>query len=249
MEGCDINQEDFAGTIPLLWAAWNGHDGVVEILLGWGDISPGKQDNFGGTPLRYASEYSYAGVVNILLERDEVNPDKLDVSGLTPLWSAAWNGNEGVVKMLLERDDVDPNKLDLFGETALWCASMREHAGVVPTAPNIGYPLAWPQDGEASPALPPSDTHHLCAISAKDHNNSINVSIVAIVSLFSSLPKPPFQFEMTFRGKPLSFPCVGLPEGLSFNNFSWLMEITCDENAHIHHTLLRNLTNFLMFSG
>ena len=85
VEGCDINQEDFAGTAPLLWAARNGHDGVVEIILGWGDISPDKQDNFGRTPLRYASEYSYAGVVSILLGRDEVNPDKLDMSGLTQL--------------------------------------------------------------------------------------------------------------------------------------------------------------------
>jgi len=29
VEGCDVNQEHCAGNTPLLWAAKNGHEGVV----------------------------------------------------------------------------------------------------------------------------------------------------------------------------------------------------------------------------
>ena len=39
VEGCDINQSDGAGNTPLAWAAWNGHEGAVEILLGRRDVN------------------------------------------------------------------------------------------------------------------------------------------------------------------------------------------------------------------
>jgi len=42
VEGCDINGEDSAGNTPLVWAARNGHQGVVKILLGRSDINPNK---------------------------------------------------------------------------------------------------------------------------------------------------------------------------------------------------------------
>jgi len=42
MEGCDINQLGFTCNTPLHWAAWNRHEGVVEILLRLDGISPDK---------------------------------------------------------------------------------------------------------------------------------------------------------------------------------------------------------------
>jgi len=47
MECYDINEGDFAGCAPLVWAAWNGHKRVVEILLGRKEINPDKPDNDG----------------------------------------------------------------------------------------------------------------------------------------------------------------------------------------------------------
>ena len=51
VEGCDINQIDSTGNTTLLWAARNGHERVVGILLGREDIDPDEPDKDGQTPL------------------------------------------------------------------------------------------------------------------------------------------------------------------------------------------------------
>jgi len=130
-EGCDVNQEDCAGNTPLVWAARNGHMGVVKILLGRGDVNPDKPDEYGQTPLGFAAENGHEGVVEILLGRGDVNPDKPDEDGQTPLSYGAENGHEEVVKILLGRDDVSPDKPDHYGQTPLCCAAENGHEGVV----------------------------------------------------------------------------------------------------------------------
>ena len=45
MECYDISKEDFSGSGPLVWAARNGHEEVVKILLGREEVSPDKPDN------------------------------------------------------------------------------------------------------------------------------------------------------------------------------------------------------------
>jgi len=92
VEGCDINQRDCVDNTPLVWAAFNGHERVVEILLRQGDVSPDKPGEDGQTPLWFAAWKGNEGVAKMLLERDEVNPDKPDNDCRTPLWGAAWNG-------------------------------------------------------------------------------------------------------------------------------------------------------------
>ena len=99
------------------WAAHNGHEEVVKILLGWEEVNPDKPDDNDQTPLSRAASRGHEGVVKILLEREEVNPNKPDEYGDTPLSCAAWQGHEGVVKMLLEREEVNPNTLDEDGDT------------------------------------------------------------------------------------------------------------------------------------
>jgi len=131
VEGCGINQKDCVGNTPLVWAATNGHGGVVEILLGRGDVDPNEPDEYGQTPLFRAALDGHEGVVEILLGRHDINCDKLDNYGRTPLYSAANNGHGGVVKILLGRDDVHPDKSDGYGRTPLWCAAWNGHEGVV----------------------------------------------------------------------------------------------------------------------
>ena len=131
VEGCDINQTDCTGGTPLLWAAWNGHERVVEILLGRGDIDPDKSDNVGQSPLCRAARNGHEGVVKMLLGRDDVNPEKQDDFGQTPLCCASWSGCEGVVDILLGWDGINPDKSDKYGQTPLWWAACNGHEGVV----------------------------------------------------------------------------------------------------------------------
>ena len=77
VEGCDINQTDWTGSTPLLRAAEEGQEGVVEILLGLDDVHPDEPDMFGRTPLDCAAQNGHEGVVKILLGRNDANPDRL----------------------------------------------------------------------------------------------------------------------------------------------------------------------------
>jgi len=131
MEGCDINPMDCGGSTPLVWAARNGHEGVVKILLARDDVSPEKPDNNGESPLSGAAVNGHEGVVRTLLGREDVDPDRPDNDGHTPLHCAVLYGHEGVVKILLERDDVNPDRPDNKCETPLWWAAHSGHEGVV----------------------------------------------------------------------------------------------------------------------
>ena len=51
VEGRDINQIDCAGNTSLAWAALNGHEEVVKVLLGRDDVNPDEPDVYGQTPL------------------------------------------------------------------------------------------------------------------------------------------------------------------------------------------------------
>ena len=136
VEGCDTNQRDCVDNTPLVWAALNGHEPVVEMLLKRGNIDPDKAGWCNQTPLFCAAGNGHTRVVKMLLERDEVNPNKPNDYGRVPLWKAACGGHEGVVKVLLERDKVNLNKPvndkpinDC--QTSLWCAARNGHEGVV----------------------------------------------------------------------------------------------------------------------
>ena len=131
VEGGDIDKKDCVGNTPLVWAAHNGHGGVVKTLLGRGDIDPDKPGNSSRTPLSCAASSGHGGVVKMLLGREDVDPNKPNNSGQTPLSCAASSGHEGVVKILLGRDDLDPNKPDNRSQTPLSCAAIYGHEGVM----------------------------------------------------------------------------------------------------------------------
>ena len=131
MKGSDINQRDCIGYTPLMWAARQGSEGMVGLLLAKGDVDPDKTDNYGGTPLSEASSRGHEGVVRQLLAKDNVDPNKPGSYGGTPLSGASAGGHEGVVRLLLARGDVNPNVTDNDGETPLWWASFEGHERVV----------------------------------------------------------------------------------------------------------------------
>ena len=130
VESCDINQVDCIGNTPLVWAARNGHQGVVEILLRREDIDPDKPGVFDQTPLSCAAWNGHESVVKTLLGRGEVDPNGIDKGGETPFTYAAGSGHEGIVKILLDRDDVDPDKPGGMDRTPFCYAAAQGHQGV-----------------------------------------------------------------------------------------------------------------------
>ena len=131
IKGSEINQRDFKGYTPLMWAARQGNEGVVRLFLARGDVDPDKPDNRDETPLSAASSEEHEGIVRELLARDDVNPNKPNYYGWTPLSWASSGGHEGVVRLLLAKSYVNPNVIDHDGETPLWLASFEGHEGVV----------------------------------------------------------------------------------------------------------------------
>ncbi|CAG8976236.1 hypothetical protein HYALB_00012003 [Hymenoscyphus albidus] len=139
----EADSQDTDGQTPLSWAAENGHETVVKLLLKTDKVEADSKDNNGQTPLSWAASRGHEAVVKLLLQTGEVEADSKDNNGQTPLSWAAEKGHEAVVKLLLQTDKVeaDPkdNKTDKVeadskdnnGRTSLSWAAENGHEAVV----------------------------------------------------------------------------------------------------------------------
>jgi ankyrin repeat protein len=125
------DSKDSDGWTPLSWAAGNGHEAVVKLLLAEDGVNPDFKDNIGQTPLSWAAKNGHEAVVKLLLAENGINPDFKDIIGQTPLSWAAKNGHETVVKLLLAEDGVNPDFKDNIGQTPLSWAAKNGHEAVV----------------------------------------------------------------------------------------------------------------------
>ncbi|KAI9674017.1 MAG: hypothetical protein M1829_003860 [Trizodia sp. TS-e1964] len=124
----ELKKVDVTGKTALIWAAWNGHEAVVQLLLEKGANVEAK-DNDGWTALIRAAWEGHEAVVQLLLEKG-ANAETKDNYERTALIYAAWNGHEAVVQLLLEKGaNVEAKKNDR--RTALICAAARGHEAVV----------------------------------------------------------------------------------------------------------------------
>jgi ankyrin repeat protein len=108
--------------LALLWASFNGHVEVVQLLLQDPRVNPAAQKN---APIRHASYHGYAEVVRVLLKDPRVDPA---VSDNKPIRLAAENGHVEVVRVLLRDSRVDPATA---GYEAFRCASINGRDEVV----------------------------------------------------------------------------------------------------------------------
>ena len=123
MKDWDVDQADFVGHTPLIWASKNGHEGIIMLLEGAGANLNAKDTRNGQTALSWAAQYGQEGATKLLLAQDKVNPELRDNYGRTPLSHAAEYGSEGIVKLLLEREGVNPESRDDYGRTPFsWAA-------------------------------------------------------------------------------------------------------------------------------
>lgn len=131
--------KDQAGRTPLMWAAHEGHDAAVKMLVHRQDVEVNTMGNraavcvqFMRTALAFAAHNGHVGTVELLLERDDIDVDSGgDLEGtLTPLTLAAVR-HEAVLKVLLKHKDFVADKQYRRGAMALYWASARGRAGSV----------------------------------------------------------------------------------------------------------------------
>jgi len=128
----DLNSKDKYGLTPLYWAAWFGHEEVVDLLLVEPAVHLSQQEENDCSPLLAAAENGHAGTVSILLAKNGVDVNPKDENGCTPLLIAAKNSHFSVVLLLLaEGDKVDVNAKDKGGSTPLLVASEAGHVQIV----------------------------------------------------------------------------------------------------------------------
>ncbi|RYP77373.1 hypothetical protein DL771_001168 [Monosporascus sp. 5C6A] len=113
---------------PLCWAAENGREAVVQLLLDKGANIEAK-DNDGRTPLSWAVEKGHEAVIKLLLDKG-ANIEAKDNDGRTPLSWAAFRGHEAVVKVLLTTGNVDADSKDNSRQTPLWWAAENGHEAI-----------------------------------------------------------------------------------------------------------------------
>lgn len=81
-----MDSKDSGGRTHLLWAAGQGYEAVVRLLLATGRVDPDSKDGLRQTPLSWAAGQGHKAVVRLLLAMDGVDPNSKDTKhGLAPL--------------------------------------------------------------------------------------------------------------------------------------------------------------------
>ncbi|OTB05176.1 hypothetical protein M426DRAFT_31693, partial [Hypoxylon sp. CI-4A] len=117
----DLDSKDSYGRTPLLWAANNGKENIVQLLLDTGKVDKDAKDNRHYTPLLAAIKAGHEGTVRLLLDYKADASTKYD--GFTSLSWAIHGRHEAVIRVLLANDQVDINVSEKGGQTPLMRAA------------------------------------------------------------------------------------------------------------------------------
>lgn len=131
----DLKDQD--GRTPLMWAANEGNEEAVRVLLHRQDVdvntlSSPQHGSWPTTALAWAAFNGHVATVELLLERDDIDVNLIsDPESLTPLEEAAGNGHEAVVRILLKHKDLAADCQILQRSVALYVAAASDHCGSV----------------------------------------------------------------------------------------------------------------------
>lgn len=84
-EGANVQLVSELNRTPLSWAAWNGNETVVKLLLATDGVDPNPPSSGGETPLSLAAWNGHEEVVKLLLATQGVKPDSRTSRGETSL--------------------------------------------------------------------------------------------------------------------------------------------------------------------
>ena len=145
-QGFEVNALDAMHKTPLWWAALQGHQGVVDLLLSQKNVNVNSRGLLrtgadkqlhNETPLGIAVCAGKAKIVERLIEREDVDVNLPDGYNCSPLISAAQRGHSAIVGLLLTRKDIDVNARNIYGETPLCCAANYGQEDIVRQLLNI----------------------------------------------------------------------------------------------------------------
>jgi ankyrin repeat protein len=114
----------------LWWAAGNGHEGVVRLLLASGADANG--DSPDKSPLLPAAENGHLEIVRLLLKQKGIDPMWQSAAhNSTVLTLAATRGDDQLVKILLCVEGVNPDRRNREGCSPLFLAAGEGHIEIV----------------------------------------------------------------------------------------------------------------------
>ena len=142
---------------PLCWAAGDGKEDFIELLLKHHGMDINKPERLGRSPLSEASINGHTKVVRMLLAKG-VDIESKDKEGRTALTLAAISGHKVVAKVLL-KNKADINTQDEKGNTPLALAAEHDHDAVVRFLLESGADAELPDEDEETPFEKARDKH------------------------------------------------------------------------------------------
>ena len=129
--GFEVNSKDFVHRTPLWYAAHQGHEAVVELLLSQSHIEVNSKDDSDDTALHVAAALGHEATVKLLISHTDLDVNLGDIFDRTALHEAIRYGHASIVELLLGCFNIDVNSKDYCGSTLLHGAAELGHAVVL----------------------------------------------------------------------------------------------------------------------